>query len=146
MKGHEDSATFMDQQGKCGKIIAIAESGRWVYGFIHSLRGSFNFSGSLRILKIKGWQEGGVVHTCDRSLTRLPDPHFLALEVVLSSQGQGHPTDQCRAELPLGLPLGVPISFPPWVPSLETGWDEPGSWDGWVGLHMGLKLTACRSL
>lgn len=109
VKRHEVSATLMDQQGKSGKIIAIVESRRWVYGC--SLHCSFNFSGSLRILKIKGWAVG-VVHIYDHSLTRRPDSHFLVLEVALSGQGQGHPADQGRAELS----PSVPVSFPGFHP------------------------------
>lgn len=59
---------------------------------------------------------GGGVHACNNSLTRHPDPHFMALEVAPSSQGHGNPSDQCRAELP----PGVPISSPPWVLFPET--------------------------
>lgn len=47
------------------------------------------------------------------SLARSPDLHFMALGVALSSQGQSHSADQCKAELP----LGVPVSSLPWVSS-----------------------------
>lgn len=32
VKRDEVSSTLLDQQGKSGKIIAVVESGRWVYG------------------------------------------------------------------------------------------------------------------
>ena len=125
LKRREVSSTLMDQQGKSGKIIAIVESGRWAYGC--SLHCSFNFSGSLRILKIKGWAVG-IVHAWDHSLTRRPDSHFLVLEVAFRGQSQDHPADQGRADLP----TSVPVSFPGFHPRRQARMSQGDGVGGWV--------------